>query len=210
MTALFMRAYPFEKSALPPMRRGTWRPVDKWVAPDDRPAARASGALNAAEAVASPQVPDALRNRVVAARLFGGSMAGAVADEVGEMIDDGRLSPDVGAAILRGLRASAPGTAQGGDGEGGDAPVDVSPFGQPRPINPDYAPAPPADANGFLYPPQLKAQRGHGLMKRGSRSMAELKRIAQLIEESPPGRAPNMAAIEAQVAREKRLGLLRA
>ncbi len=58
--------------------------------------------------------------------MYGGEFARQVADEVAEMVDDKCLDPAVGAAILRVLRASnpEPGTAQGGDGMGGDGPVD--------------------------------------------------------------------------------------
>jgi hypothetical protein len=47
-------------------------------------------------------------------------------------------------------------------------------------------------------------------MKRSTRTLVELRRICQLIDESPPGRAPNMTSIYAKVEAERRAGLLRA
>ena len=140
-------------------------------------------------------MPDALRNRIIAARLYGGELSSNVADEVGDMIDDGRLSSDVGAAILRGLRPrpSQAGDVQVGDGAEGDSRLGNPPdgwgalwVGGARPANPDYAP--PSLEPGYLYPPSLKqSRRGRGLFKRGSRSLAELRRIAELMESPTDG-----------------------
>jgi hypothetical protein len=214
---LSQRAYPFTRG-LSTVRRGTWRPVDKWVAPDDRPPSRAGAALNVAEALADPQIPPDLRNRTVGALMNGGAFARNVADEVSEMVDDDRVSPAIGAAILRAidLKPSQVGDVQASDGSGGDNPIGNPPdaWGAPwmgggRPANPDYAV--PSLESGYLYPPRLKSSRmGHGLAKRSKRSTAELRRICELIEASPDGVAPDMKKIEAIVARELRQGLLRA
>jgi hypothetical protein len=72
----------------------------------------------------------------------------------------------------------------------------------PAPLNPDYAP-------GYLIPasPPGKARAGGGLIKRAKSqwSQAELERIAELIEASPPGRRPPIEKIYEQVAREREL-----
>ena len=77
--------------------------------PDDK--ARAAG-----EALTDPSVPPPLRMRVVSAVMSGGAFADEVRDEIAEMVDDGRLSVAVGAAILRalGLKPSSDGDFQVG------------------------------------------------------------------------------------------------
>jgi hypothetical protein len=203
---LAMQNYPFQKG-LAPMGRGAYRICDleKWSEPGDR---TLSGDID----LSDERIPAELRTKVIAARLLGGAFAQEVADQISDMLEDGRIDASVAAAVLRALRANAPGTAQGGDGGGGDGPVEISPFGEPRPVNREVAPAPPSDAAGFLYPPSLKQGRtAHGLAKRGKRSpaeMARIRRICRLMELEPDGQRPDMEKIYRIVDREVRLGLL--
>jgi hypothetical protein len=193
-----MQNYPFQKN-LAPMRRRAWKPAEKWSEPQDR---TLSGDID----LSDERIPAELRLKVIAARLVGGAFAAEVGDVISDMLDDGRIDPAIAAALLRALRPGAAGTAQAGDGAGGDGPVEVSSFGWPRPVNADYAPAPPADANGFLYPPDLKARTLHGLAKRGKPT--RLERKCELIKKGPMGVKPDLRAIERQVEVEFRQGLL--
>jgi hypothetical protein len=59
------------------------------------------------------------------------------------------------------------------------------------PANPDHAATQPSDAVGFLYPPDFNGRMAHGLKKRVGRSLPEFRRIAELIEASPPGKPPD-------------------
>jgi hypothetical protein len=218
-----MQNYPFQKG-LAPMRRRAWKPAEKWSEPQDRTKAGdvdlmgPRGALSAAQALADPRIPQDLRQRVVSAVMVGGEFAQAVASEIAEMVDDGRLDPATAAAIMRALapREDMNGDYQAGTGDGGDAAIATGsawarPLGDPwaggrGPIEPDYAPAPPADANGFLYPPQLKRRTAHGLTKRGR--LTRLERKCELIAAGPFNVKPDMKAIERRVALEFKQGLL--
>jgi hypothetical protein len=196
-----MQNYPFQKGVAP-MRRRAWKPAEKWSEPQDRTAA---GDID----LSDERIPADLRTKVIAAVMRGGAFAQEVADDISDMLDEGRIDPATAAAVLRALRAGAAGTAQGGDGSGGDGPVEVSPFGWPTPVRPDTAPPPPSDANGFLYPPELKRRTASGLAKRGKLPLlTRLQRRCQLIEQGDFNVAPNMKAIEKQIEREFKLGLL--
>jgi hypothetical protein len=164
-----------------------------------------------------------VRNIVVAAVMRGGAYAREAADRVAQMVDDGLISVSTGAAALRAinLKPSMTGDFQVGDTEGGDGHISSPPddwgvggtdpwAGGKRPAMRDIAP--PSDASGFLYPPSGKgrsAPKALGLTKR--RKLTRLERTCQLIAtDGPFDAAPNMTAIEAQVAREFKLGLLTA
>jgi hypothetical protein len=114
-----MRNYPFAKG-LSFMPRGTWRPIDKWL--DKGVAPAASAGTRDYDTIIDPGLPDGVRTKLIAALMFGGEFARQVASEVAEMVDDGRLDPSAGAALLRALRATElqSGTAQSGDGAGGE------------------------------------------------------------------------------------------
>jgi hypothetical protein len=189
--------------------------------PDDK--ARAAG-----EALADPSVPPSLRMRVVSAVMSGGAFAAQVKDEIAEMVDDGRLSTAVGTAILRAIPATeAPrGQWRVGDTTGGSGAISSPPddwgiggtddwgVGGRRPAMRDIAP--PSDAAGFLYPPSGKSRSGtvRKMAPRGSRAdrkLTRLERRCQLIAtDGPFDEAPDMQAIERQIAREFELGLLAA
>jgi hypothetical protein len=228
-----IRDYPFiAKGAVKPMRRGTYRPCDKWSEPGDRTKAGdvdlmgPRGPLSAAEALADPRIPQSLRQRVVSAVMVGGGFAQEVGSEIAEMVDDGRLDPATAAAIMRALnpREDMDGDYQAGTGDGGDAVVATGdawarrgsdPWaGGKGPVGRDVAPAPGADASGFLYPPELKRRTLQGLAKyaseRTKRKLTRLERKCELIEQGPFNVKPEMRAIEKQIEREFRAGLLAA
>lgn len=119
-----MRNYPFAKG-LSFMPRGTWRPIDKWL--DKGVAPAASAGTRDYDTIIDPGLPDGVLTKLIGALMFGGEYARRIASEVAEMVDAGRLDPSAGAAILRALRATElqSGTAQGGDGGGGNGPANA-------------------------------------------------------------------------------------
>jgi hypothetical protein len=179
-----------------------------------------------ADALASPSVSQALRMRVVAAVQYGGAFARQVADEIADMVDDGRLTPAVGAAILR-VIALEP--AQGGDfqvgltgpldsppdnwGEGGN---DLWGGGGKQPARRDVAP--PSHAFGYLFPPSGKGRAlgtmrempPRGALSRSEWTSEELEKICRMIRDWPGDGAPDVQKIYEIVRRERRLGLPRA
>jgi hypothetical protein len=255
-----MRTYPFAKglSAMPGGGRGGWRPRDTWgkaLGPDTGgsgaghwtapPAAsRATGGdwaerltendarARDAEALSDPSVSQALRTRVVAAALSPASaFAAELKDEIVEMCDDGRLSVDIAAALLRAInpKNGQAGGYEVGDTRGGDAPLGSLPVDWgatlmggggpakpsppaagrpgPAPVGPLYAPA--SDNPGYLFDTSWReGKKMRGLAKRPK--LTRLQRKCQLINEGPFNEAPDMRAIEKQVAREFELGLIAA
>jgi hypothetical protein len=174
-----------------------------------------------ADALASPEVPMSLRVRIVSARLAGGDFARQVADEVAEMIDDGRLSLAVGAEILRAIKPRDQpqrGDFQVGDTRGGDGPLESPADGWGRGGADDWGGggknpamrdvAPPSAAPGYLYLPDGKGRRAMTLTK--GRKPTRLERKCELIKTGPFNVRPDMRAIERQVAREFELGLIAA
>jgi hypothetical protein len=244
-----MRTYPFAKGleAMPGGARRAWRPRDTWnkVLGSDTggsgaghwtpppPSERVTGGDwasrlthgsgapggNDLDALGDPEVPQDVRNIVVAAVMRGGQYAREAADRVAQMVDDGLISAAVGAAALRAinLKPSMDGDFQVGDGSGGTGRISSPPdswgvggtdpwAGGKRPAMRDIAP--PSDAPGYLYPPDGKSRRALTLAKRPK--LTRLQRKCQLINEGPFDEAPDMRAIEKQVAREFELGLVAA
>jgi hypothetical protein len=130
-----------------------------------------------------------LRNKVLAGRLYGGPFAQEVADEISDMLDGGRIDPAIAAALLRALalRPGQAGDVQAGTGDGGDARILNPPDGWgaggtdrwggggKEPAAPRYGE--PSNNPGFLFSTDWregKSRRGHGLMKGGNRSKAEI------------------------------------
>jgi hypothetical protein len=220
-----LRAYPFGKAAasLLPVGRRTWTPAVSWSPPDDAPPQRARAALNAAEALADPAIPPELRNKVIAAILVGGEFAARVASSIADLADSDQLEPAVAAAILRALnpKPDMDGDYQVGDGSGSSSGVatgdawarggsDPWAGGKgPAPAKPLYAE--PSDNPGYLFSTDWregKARTLRGLTKRGKPT--RLERKCELIAAGPFNVAPDMKAIERQVEREFKLGLLAA
>jgi hypothetical protein len=246
---LELKPYPFANGleAVAQSGRRAWRPADTWakIAGDSGgagaghwtpppPAERATGGDwasrlthgsgtpggNDLDALGDPEVPQDVRNIVVAAVMRGGEYARQAADRVAQMVDDGLISAAVGAAALRAinLKPAMTGDFQVGDGSGGDGRISSPPdgwgvggtdpwAGGKRPAMRDIAP--PSDAPGYLYPPGAKSRRALTLAK--GRKLTRLERTCQLIAtDGPFDTAPNMTAIRKQVAREFELGLLAA
>jgi hypothetical protein len=210
-----MRKFPWAE-AVSARTRKTYRlcEVMKGAAADDTAGVIGAKAPDA-DALADPSVSPGLRMRVVSARLYGGSFAQTVADEITAACDDGRLSLSVAAALLRAIspKNGQAGGYEVGDTRGGSAPLGNPPddWGADRmgfggPARRDVAP--PSGEPGYLFPPDGKSRRALTLMKR--RKPTRLERKCELIAVGPFDMAPDMAAIERQVAREFELGLLAA
>jgi hypothetical protein len=207
---LAQRSYPFTKG-LASMRRRAWKPCEKWSEPQDRTKA---GDID----LSDERIPAELRLKVIAARMYGGEFARSVGDEIDDALDDGRIDPAIAAALLRALgpREDMNGDYQAGTGDGGDAghatgDAWARPLGDPwaggkGPIKPPYAP--PSSDPGYLLPIDAKRRMASGLMKRGR--LTRLERKCELIAAGPFNAKPNMKAIEAQVEREFKQGLLAA
>jgi hypothetical protein len=163
-----LRKYPFAEASSA-RTRGTYRlcEVMKGAAADgaaDLIYAKASDA----EILADPRISPALRNRVLAAVMYGGAFARRVADEIAA---DNKLDPAIAAAILRALalKPAQAGDFQAGDASGGDLPISRSPVddwgvggtdrwggGGKGPARGNVA-APSSEA-GFLFPPEGKSR----------------------------------------------------
>jgi hypothetical protein len=134
------------------------------------------------------------------------------------MVDDGRLSVDIAAALLRAIDPKD----QPGRGDwqvGVTGPIDSPPDGWGRggtdrwggggkgPAMCDIAQ--PSDNPGYLFSTDWReGKKMRGLTKR--RKLTRLERKCELIKAGPFDEAPDMRAIEIQVAREFELGLLTA
>jgi hypothetical protein len=129
---LEQKRYPFimALSGMTGGGRRTWRPRDTWnkvLGSHDGaggghwtpppPASRATGGDwasrlthgsgtpggNDLDALGDPEVPQDVRNIVVAAVMRGGEYARETADRVAQMVDDGLISAAIGAAALRAI-----------------------------------------------------------------------------------------------------------
>jgi hypothetical protein len=246
-----IRPFPFTKG-LSSTHSGAWRPADAWIKalgvgegagaghwvpppPSERAdgdnwaerltaeGSQAAARAKDAAALADPSVSQALRTRVVAAALSPRSaFAAELKDEIAEMVDDGRLSVDIAAALMRAIDPKDQpqrGEWRVGDTRGGDlaisSPVDdwgvggTDRWGGGGKGPAMRAIAPPSSAPGYLYPPDGKSRRALTLTK--GRKLTRLQRRCQLIAtDGPFDTAPDMRAIEKQIAKEFELGLIAA
>jgi hypothetical protein len=255
---LEQKPYPFAKglSAMPAAGRGGWRPRDAWnktIGADSGgagaghwtpppPSEREDGdnwasrlthgsgtpGGNGLDALGGSEVPQEVRNIVVAATMRGGEYAREVADRVAQMVDDEIISPAIGAAALRAINLKP---AMTGDFQVGvTGPIDSPPdgwgvggtdswAGGKRPAM--RAIAPPSSNPGFLFDTSAregKSKRPVDLTKgmnaasravsgRSAWTLAELHKICRMIEDWPGDGAPNMQEIYSRVLAERRSGL---